>query len=285
MKNNTNTEEKTTTPDSFVDYEIIFKEELKNVKAFERDEYYTPPMRIDVYLKEAEGVYEVLTRRFDRLAKDGFKKAYAEKYYRAIAVARIAHANMNTDTEEALSDKLTWKELYPEAKALRERLMDRIIFVTSDNERLSAIAKSISSGQKISDIIQDLLELGKMGESVFEALKEMNVSRDELKRSIELGTILGRIHEASRLDGIANSESRVIRDKAITLLHIELTHIRKWANLVYKHDYSVRKQFFSKYLRQRNAAVRQTAQEKEAAFQEAMNIEPVIEDEEASDAA
>ncbi len=80
-------------------------------------------------------------------------------------------------------------------------------------------------------------------------LQELNVTVDETNRAKELATTLGRIHKASNIDGKIQSESRIIRDKAVTLLEESHIVIKRWANLVYKHDHNTRRQFFSSYTR------------------------------------
>jgi len=50
------------------------------------------------------------------------------------------------------------------------------------------------------------------------------------------------------MDGQMNSESRVVRDKAITLLYETLKEVRDWAKVIYKHNLKVRREFLSRYM-------------------------------------
>ncbi len=236
----------------FTEYEQIFNQDLSMITAIVREKYHTPSTPIDIYLEEAEGIYEVLTRKLEELKKEGFKDSYAQVFYRAIASGRIAQALMKTNIDQQQANTLQFKILYPEAVSLRERLLSRIAFIIDGNPQKTAIIDTITKGSRISDTIQDLLELGKLGEGMLLDLQELNVTVDETNRAKELATTLGRIHKASSIDGKIHSESRIIRDKAITLLEEAHIVIKKWAKLVYKHDLSTRRQFFSSYTRMKS---------------------------------
>ncbi len=237
------------TPIINTEYENIYLEDLSLIKASTPAKYFRPSIRYYIYLEEAEGFYEVLMRKLQELKAEGFKQETADLYYRRIASARVAQAVMTTYIDEQRISNSTFKELYPEAETLRERLFDRIKFIVSDDPNRKSIIKDISKGSRIGDTLQDLLELGKLGESLLPQLKEINVTTEEINRAKELATTLGRIHKASNIDGKVHSESRIIRDKAITLFNESLAEIRDWAKLVYKHDKQTRMQFFSQQMR------------------------------------
>ncbi|MGL1903463.1 MAG: hypothetical protein OCC49_15095 [Fibrobacterales bacterium] len=233
------------------EYEKIYNEDIELIRAVTRDKYYAPLFSIDIYLEEAEGYLAVINRRMEQLKAEGFKDKHLDTFYRRIASARTAQANMATHhtTEE---DGLSWDVLFPEAEKLRKRLLKRIKLVCKGNPQKAMIVKNISSGNRISDTIQDLFELAKLGETVMDGLLEYNVHADELYRAKELVSILGRLHKENTLNKGVHSDSRMIRDKALTLLNDSNVIIKEYADLAFGDDKKIMDEFRSAHSRQKN---------------------------------
>ncbi len=230
-------------------YEKIYAEDLSFIQAVVRDKYFNPTNPIDIYLEEGEGVYEFLTRKLSEMEGKGFDPEIATLFYRRIAAARTAQTMMKTNMNEEQFNKRTFKELNLEATALKEKIFDRLKILVKKHPEHAEKIDEISKNNRISDTIQDLFELGKVGEQLFSGLEKMKVTAEDLTRAKELANTLGRIHTSSHLDGKVHSESRVIRDKAITLMEESHDEIKEWAKIIYKRDTQTLNMFFSKYKR------------------------------------
>ncbi|MGL1886927.1 MAG: hypothetical protein OCD76_10455 [Reichenbachiella sp.] len=242
------------------DYENIFTQDLPILQSTIRKKYYSVPIPINTYLEEAEGIYEVLSRKLVEMENGGFNTENAELYYRRIASARTAQVAMILHASEKKLSQKYFKKLYSEALTLREHILARFKMVVAQQPHHAILIEGISKHKRIGDTIQDLFELGKAGEHVIEELKKMKVTAADLSRAKELGTTLGRIHSAAQLDNQTHSEPRIIRDKAFTLLYESLHEIREWAKIIYKYNPPVRKLFFSKYLRDKEHRLKKAAQ-------------------------
>ncbi|MGL1934372.1 MAG: hypothetical protein OCD01_05110 [Fibrobacterales bacterium] len=244
-----------------INYEVIYNEDLDLIKNTKIEKYCKPGMKMDIYLEEAEGYYEILMRRFDEMSTEGFKQETADLLYRRIASARIAQANMNTK-EGAEPNEESWPHIFAEAKKLRTRLLSRVKFVCANDANRKEIVRKISDGSRISDTIQDLFDLGRIGKQMISELAEVKVTVQELDRAIELGSVLGRKHKSSTIDGTTYSEPRIIRDTAVTLLEESIKYLRTWTEMVYIEDRETKSQFYSKQLRLKAQAQAQAQKSK-----------------------
>ncbi len=255
MKNTpTKTRELTATSDTVIttEYEKIFNEDLPLITAAVRDKYYTPSMAMHVYLEEAEGYTEVLSRTVDHMVSLGYQHKDAELFNRRVAGARTAQATMKSYIDEQRINTITFKKLFPEVEKLRDYILVRMKIIVEESPHKADLVKSISKGKCISDTIEDLFELGKIGETMIPELAVVKVSVADINRAKELATTLGRIHKASQMDSSVNTESRIIRDKAVTLLRESIIVLRKWARIVYKKDKVMRMKFFSQHTRNKS---------------------------------
>ncbi len=230
-------------------YETIYQEDLSIITGTIRDKYFSTPIPIDIYLEEAEGYHEILERDSESMQREGFKPQIKDLLYRRVAAARIAQGLMKTALDEINTNSATFKDLIPEAEALRERILGRMVIIVADKPNFANIIKNISKGKRISDTIQDLLELGQIGEKVLNELEELTITAQELTRAKELAVTLGRIHKASKEDERVKSEARTIRNQALTLLSESIKEVRLWAKTLYKYGSQERLKYFSQYLR------------------------------------
>ncbi|MGL1935338.1 MAG: hypothetical protein OCD01_09965 [Fibrobacterales bacterium] len=280
-KNNKTTTTNTTTESPVAtmsqSYGAIYNEDYELIKNTVMTKYHVAPVPNDIYLQEVEGYYEVLMRNLELFKGEGFKDPIAELFYRRIASARFTQANMNINHNSGEDTGPTWAELYAEAKALRKRLLSRIKFICDEDPVKKAIVSKISGGNRISDTIQDLFDLGRIGKEMIPELAEMMVTEVELEKALELGSTLGRRHKSSSMDGNVFSETRILRDKALTLMYVSLKLVRKWARLVYEEDKQSRDLFYSKYLRQKNKKTKADNAEGDLSLEE---IEELIDFEE-----
>ncbi len=245
------TKELTATSDTVIttEYEKIFSEDLPLITAAVRDKYYTPSMAMHIYLEEAEGFAEVLSRTVDHMVSLGYQHKDAELFNRRVAGARTAQATMRSYIDELRINTITFKKLYPEVEELRDYILVRMKIIVEGSPHKADLVKSISKGKCISDTIEDLFELGKIAETMIPELAAVKVSVADINRAKELATTAGRIHKASQMDSNVNTESRIIRDKAVTLLRESIINLRKWARIVYKKDKVMRMKFFSQHSR------------------------------------
>ncbi len=232
-------------------YEKIYQEDLPIITATVRDKYFSTPIPIDIYLKEAEGYSKFLEHDSEAMEREGFNPQIRDLFFRRVAAARVAQGLMKTTFDEIHTNTTTFKELIPEAEALREKILGRMIIIAAKQPKYTGIIKDISKGKRISDTIQDLLELGQTGEQMLNELEELTVSAQELTRAKEIAVTMGRIHTASKMDSQLQSESRTIRNQSLTLLSESIKEVRLWATTLYKYGTQERTKYFSEYLRAR----------------------------------
>ncbi len=258
--------------------QVIYKEELSAIQAFTTQKYYKPRMSIDIWLVEADGYKEQLTQKFDYFVEQGMPKYILKNLHRRIACARISQALLSTYLEEERVGKATFNELFPEAKELRKKILSRVRYVVKNEPQRYSIIKKITSGRRVADTIQDLVELAVLAEGMMPQLQKLTITPDEVYRAKELSAILGGLSEASRSSKKQNSEARGIRDKSITLLQQTIIELQDFVAMLYTHKDPQRSPFFSSYQRRKNNASRPIAveSEEEAVSEEELKATKVV---------
>ncbi|MGL1904036.1 MAG: hypothetical protein OCC49_18015 [Fibrobacterales bacterium] len=223
------------------DYERFYDEELEAIQAIEK--IYSSGMIADRYISEGESLFKVVDHTMDSLLTRGFDAPLQIQLIRRLGAARIANSNLKLSIEEGNA----WSLKKPEAKELRDTLYDYLKFASHNKSEKMAILKNISKGFTISDMIQDLMDLSRMGENMTEELQELRYDITNLAKAKILSVELNGIRTAAQLDRY--SKYRVICDQAITHLSETVEEIRRWARFVFKHDKKTLDTFLSEYKR------------------------------------
>ncbi|MGL1903188.1 MAG: hypothetical protein OCC49_13690 [Fibrobacterales bacterium] len=158
---------------------------------------------------------------------------------------------------------------------MRTRLLSRVKIVCANDANRKEIVRKISDGSRISDTIQDLFDLGRIGKQIISELAEVKVAVQELDRAIELGSVLGRKHKSSTIDGTTYSEPRIIRDTTVTLLEESIKYLRTWVEMVYIEDKETKSQFYSKQSRLNAKSQKSKTSVTEHSFEGSMSEEEV----------
>ncbi len=228
-------------------YEAYYAELLPEIIQVPHDAFVTNlSMPIDEYIKEAEQLKVIVNRTMDGLKARKFKDETLTALIKRTGATRIAQINMQLEIKNKNS---LWKQKQPVAFDLRDTLLAEFKFACRDIPERIEILKDISKGATISDMIHDLYELAKFGETVLSELEDIAFDMDLIAIAKDLSEELGEIQVSAKLDRNIMTESRIIREQAVVLLHESVTAIKAYGEFVFRKDPKTADLFKSAYLR------------------------------------
>ncbi len=248
----------TETTSTDISYDRYYQEDLAIIQAVDSTTLRKPTIRMDIYIGEAEGLIEVLDRTKDTLVEHGFDVSDIELLQRRIGCCRVAQVKLENSLSTSESNREIWKQRGDYAFKFRTNLLNHLRYACRKNVEKSELLKEIGKGTSINDMIHDLYRLADLGEGSIPELEAIKVELALLTQAKELSIELARLQKAAELDRRVDTETKMIRDQAYTLLDIIVHDIRDLAHYVYKDEPTILKMFLSKYMRKKNSSYKPT---------------------------
>ncbi len=239
-------------------YEQFYLEDLDLIKAVPLDALHTTSTPFGKYVGEAETLHSNAKVHFDRLATRGFTTEKLTLLHRRTGATRIAIINFQLETKTVTNE---WKAKKTYAFDFRDTLLTDIKFACRERSDLSEILKDITKGASIDDMIHDLFELAKLGESVSDELKAINFDSALLSEAKQLSTELNDVRSISKATSAIHAESRIIKDQAMTLLARSVHEIHEYAQYVFKKEPAIADLFKSQYNKNRYSKAKKAKEE------------------------
>ena len=235
---------------------------LPEIKAVPKEQIKHCDMPIGIYLNESENLHTRTSVDLPKLTAVGMDPELLAKLLAYTGATRTAQSNwdnLNTVREEA---KLEWKAAWPAFIEFREELIDHMEFAYRNDEHLMQKLAKIKEGNSQADAVQDMSDLSVLGTAnlaPLEAIKyDTTLVATAATKADEMATLLGAVNGHLYID----DETKVIRDKAFTLLKGVVDEIRSYGRFVFRKDPDHAKFYSSKYSRNKSMAYRRrTAEE------------------------
>ena len=139
--------------------------------------------------------------------------------------------------------QIEWQEQSPQAYALRDELLHHFSFAYRNREDVLKKVMRIREGGSNADMIQDLLEAAVLGEKYPEPLAAINFDLNLLQQARTVShTMSELLATANGADG-DTSETKLLRDKAFTLLDKADSTIREYGRYVFWKDETKRDRY------------------------------------------
>ena len=129
-----------------------------------------------------------------------------------------------------------WIEQSPQAYALHQQLLHDFSFAYRNRDDIKKKVMRIREGSSQADMVQDLVELGVLGENNPEPLQTINFDLNLLSQAQTISKTLSEVLAAANGAADNNSESKLLRDKAFTLLAERDSTIREYGRYVFWKD-------------------------------------------------
>ena len=132
--------------------------------------------------------------------------------------------------------QIQWNEQAPKAFDMRDNLLHHLSFAYRNREDLLNKVMRIREGSSNADMVQDLVEVATLGEKNPELLVAINFDLDLLQQARALSHTMSELLAAVNGSGDESSETKVLRDKAFTLLDQVDSTIREYGRYVFWKD-------------------------------------------------
>jgi len=240
-----------------------YNELLDAIKAVKDEDAIAPRIPAGIMFQECEDLYHWAKHDLLELTKYNFKPEMLELLLKQTGATREAQSRWMQDANTKEDAQVEWNKVEGEAYAFRKELEDICTYAyRNEEEPLSVLAK-IKEGAGDADMIQDLNDLAVLGKNNPEPLMAINVGMGMFNKAADLSDYLAELRAKANGEHFSQSESKLIRDKAHTLLKETLDEIRACGRFVFRNDDSRRKGYFSRYIRLQNTKRRKDSKDNE----------------------
>ncbi|MCP5104721.1 MAG: hypothetical protein GY950_15155 [bacterium] len=230
------------------DYDL----KLETIKAIEDNQIKIPHhIPVDVYIQEAKNLYQWARADLEALTAAGLSPELVEDLpirLGALSKAEALWYVRHTSGSEAAHQ---WAAQLPPAVDLRKQLLHDFRFAFRKHPDLSAALGGIGKGRSFAALIQDLSDLGVIGESNRELLAVIAFDMSLIDRAAQVADEMSRLLAQRTTDRLRYNEAKKIRDQAYTHLKGAVDDIREYGRFVFRRDKERLSGYRSHYMREK----------------------------------
>lgn len=225
-------------------------DELKSMENVKDDGNMMP---VDAFITEAETLYKTCLEDKDELTRIGLDGNLWEDMLIRIGALKEAQADWIAEFKQYQECQERWNVLAPEGFKFRDELLHHLYFALSDLPKEYLKVKMIAEGNTNDDMIQDLLDISKLGKRNIKSLEAISMDVSLLDKasdmSYELGSLLGDVNNAKGGGGPVV----IARNKAFNHLKEAVDKIRKYGQYVFWRNEKKSAKYASNYFRKGNS--------------------------------
>lgn len=214
------------------DFEQL-RDEIQNVPM---ENVKVPNRPVDEIVERTETLALNAAEDSDALAGAGLDVTLIPKLTPLSGALRYCQAEWMSEYRARKEARIQWNEESPEAFALRDELLHHFSFAYRDRDDLLSKVARIREGGSNTDMVQDLLEEAILGEKNPEPLVEIHFEMDLLAQARTVSHRMSELLAAVNGSDDESSETKVLRDKAFTLLDQADSTIREYGRYVFWKD-------------------------------------------------
>jgi len=158
-------------------------EALKDkIEAIPSDEKNAPHMPVDVFLQEANNLYQWSKDDQEKLIKVGIKATYFEEFTVRIGALNYAQSKWVNNRYRKGPMRQEWDKESKKADDLKNELKNAFRFAFRKRPDLLNKVQGIEKGTRHSDMIQDLSDLSTLGKANLPLLAAINFDESKLTK-------------------------------------------------------------------------------------------------------
>lgn len=229
-----------------------FNAKPDTIQSIPNDQVQTPLLPIDVFLQEAENLYQWSNADARALAAAGIKSEMISDLQAGADVLRKAQSLWLKDRYTQKEAQKKWTLQSPGAYELRDKLLHDFRFAFRKDPTLLSLISQIANGTKPEEMIQDLNDLSVLGKANPEPLAVIGTDAAILdlaaQKADEMANLLAKVNS----DKARHNASKEMRDKAYTYLKALVDEIREAGKYVFWKDEIRYRGYTSAYWRKHN---------------------------------
>ena len=219
-----------------------WKETIENVPT---KDVRLPNLPIDDFAASTETLAIDASEDRDALAAAGLDVMLIDELKPLSGALRYCQANWMSIFRAHEEAQNQWKEQSPLAFEFRNELLHDFSFAYRNLDDVTKKVIRIREGGSNADMVQDLLDLAVLGEKYPEPLAAIHFDMEKLSQARALSHSMSELLAASNGAAGEGNESKVLRDKAYTLLAEKARVIREYGQYVFWKDENKLKRYYA----------------------------------------
>lgn len=206
-----------------------------------------PVMPVDVFLQEAENLYQWSLMDVAALATIGITAAMINEIPVRAGACREAQSRWFKDRNSQLEAQREWGIQGPAAFAQRDELLHTFRYAYRNDAALLARVAEIAEGNTNADMIQDLNDLSVLGNNNPTLLQSIGFDLSKLTQAATTSDAMANLLAMANGDKASQSETKKLRDKAYAYLKESVDQVREAGKYLFWKNENRYKGYVSKY--------------------------------------
>jgi hypothetical protein len=229
-----------------------YNAKIEAINAIADDKIIEPVIPIEVFLQEAENLYQWSKQDKTALAAIGITEAKINELPVRAGACREAQSRWFKDRNSQMDAQREWAEKGPGAFALRDELLHAFRYAFRADAALVARVAEIADGTTNADMVQDLNDLSVLGSTHQDLLTPIGVTPEKIQLAADTSDEMANLLALANGDKASQNESKKVRDKAYTYLKEQVDEIREAGKFLFWKNERRYKGYVSKYWSDQN---------------------------------
>ncbi len=217
-------------------YSEDFEQWSEAIQAVPMEEVKVPNRPVDEIVARTEILAVDAAEDREALAGAGLDVSLIDQLTPLSGALRYCQANWMSEYRARKDAQIQWQEEAPQAFALRDDLLHHFSFAYRNREDLLKKVMRIREGASNADMVQDLVDAATLGEKNPEPLVAIHFDLEILSQARTVSHRMSELLAAANGSSDESSETKVLRDKAFTLLDKVDSTIREYGRYVFWKD-------------------------------------------------
>ncbi|WP_167607511.1 hypothetical protein [Maribellus sediminis] len=241
-----------------------YNAKLSEINALTEEETMEPTEPVAGYLQGVENLYHWALDDAPQLNVVGISNESISELPVYAGACREAQSIWNKNFRSQKEAQKQWNELSPAAYQLRDDLLATMRYAYRLDPALLNRVRAISEGYGHADMIQDLNDLAVLGKENPGLLEAIGEDLSRLDTAATTADEMADLLAEANGDKAEQNDSKVIRDKAFTLLKIHADAIREAGKFVFRNDSARYRGYTNTYWQKRKRSSSATTVSEEA---------------------
>lgn len=228
-----------------MDYQNDFKKWEKSTNVLSLEKVKLPTEPVDEFAAKAETLAIEATKDKEELVLSGLDYTLVEDLPSLAGNLRYCEAQWMSEYRARQEAQKEWLEQSPEAYDLRDEMLHHFTYAFRKHSDIIKKVRRIREGGGHTDMIQDLLELSVLAEKYPQPLVKINYDVNLNSKSKTKSHAMANLLAEANGSTSEISESKLLRDKAFTLLYNRMMEIRECGRYVFWRNEDRKKCYLS----------------------------------------
>ena len=230
-----------------MDYQTDFDAWKDRILAVPEAEIKLPNQPIDDCTAMAETLAKEALEDKDALVNAGLDGTKIDELTTLSGALRFCQANWMSEYRAQQEAQKEWLAKSPEAYQLRDEMLHHFSFAYRNEKEVKPKVSRIKEGSSHADMIQDLVELAILGEKYPEPLAKVNYDVSLNEKAMATSRSMSELLATANGDKDERSESKLLRDRAYTLLTNHMSTIREYGRYVFWKNEERKEKYAANY--------------------------------------